>query len=766
MGSLLGERAGYYKESYAVKDYKLEPESAYRSLWDAQNALRQSTGDSDRDVLNQVLSRPEFLPFLPGSVTKVVEGHRPVRVGRDGVITIARIETKTPILLALRLRRAFELRAWTVATKASNAPEIRWARLILAFHTSFRYLRRMEPKQRAAAEGALATYELQAYEGLAKLEASGANAVARAEFLGSFLDHFKELDDATCEVPPKDLDCVVRIAAGGLALACPVEELLTSGGDERLYVLPETGLNKYGCSPRPRPWASTFSTCTASSISPIGYWAAELQRQSLFSAALDDRLPAQFAAQMEIIRDDLKRVLRVDSIPGVDAVLTPSGTDAELIAVYCATRGEHRPIVNVVIAPREVGSGTLNAAAARHFDAHAPLGKPVTVGSPIEGFVQEQVRVCALEIRGQDGQLRDVSEVDGELEELVMQAHRAGEFVMVHLLDCSKTGFGGPSVEVLRRLKRDCKDAFAVIVDAAQMRVSRRMIESYLRQQFMVIVTGSKFFTGPPFSGALLVPNGFVPGDEPGAALPLGLRDYCGRSDFPETWRSVTTTLSNNLNVGLMLRWRAALWEMEAFFSVPATDRRAVFSRFANGMQQLIGDHDGIEPVLAPVYGREYEHADDDWDSVATIFSFLVSGVGVCATDNHYLTYEEAKKVYHWLNMDLSGLLPSDSTDSDKALASHCCHIGQPVSVTGPGGEWIGALRIAVGARLISRVAFDPSLGATATERLAEQLRAAGEILDKISLIRRNWSALDQSTSTLGAQAQPDPPIRNSMSCL
>lgn len=749
-----------------MKSYKLEPESAYRSLWSARDALRERTGDIKRDVLNQVLARPEFLPFLPGSATRLVEGHSSVRVDRDGVIVVGSAGTATPIVLAFRLRQAFELRAWALASEASAQPEIRWARHILAFHTSLRYLRRMEPKQQAAAEGALAAYELQAYEGLAKLEAEGANALERAEFLGSFLDHLRGFDDPACETPPADRGCAIRIAAGALALAHPVEELLTSGGDERLYVLPETGLNKYGCSPRPRPWASTFSTCTASSISPIGYWAAELQRQSLFSAALKGRLPDQFASQMETIRDELKRVLRVDSMPGVDAVLTPSGTDAELIAVYCATRGEQRPIVNVVIAPREVGSGTLNAAAARHFDAHTPLGRPVNPGSPIEGFVSDQVRVCTLEIRGEDGQLRDVSEVDGELGELVMRAHRAGEFVIVHLLDCSKTGFGGPSVDALCRLKRHYKDALAVIVDAAQMRVSRRMLKSYLRQQFMVIVTGSKFFTGPPFSGALLVPNGLVPKGEMGQALPVGLRDYCGRSDFPDSWRAVTSTLCNSLNIGLMLRWRAALWEMEAFFTVPATDRRTVFSGFANGMQQLIRGHAGVEPVEAPVYDRDYEHGDDDWDSVATIFSFLVSGVGACATEDHYLTYEEAKKVYHWLNTDLSDSLPPGSTDSDTALASHCCHIGQPVSVKGPRGAWLGALRIAVGARLISRVAFDPALGATAAERLAEQLRAAGEILDKISLIRRNWSTLDQNASAFQAQARQDPPVRNSTSCL
>ena len=36
------------------------------------------------------------------------------------------------------------------------------------------------------------------------------------------------------------------------ALSAPAEHLLTLGADTRLLVDPDTGLNGYGCSPRPR----------------------------------------------------------------------------------------------------------------------------------------------------------------------------------------------------------------------------------------------------------------------------------------------------------------------------------------------------------------------------------------------------------------------------------------------------------------------------------------------------------------------------------
>src|SRR5207248_5203474 len=51
------------------------------------------------------------------------------------------------------------------------------------------------------------------------------------------------------------------------SMVSPVELLMETGGDVRLRVDPESGLNAYGCSHRPRPWAITFASTTASSIS-------------------------------------------------------------------------------------------------------------------------------------------------------------------------------------------------------------------------------------------------------------------------------------------------------------------------------------------------------------------------------------------------------------------------------------------------------------------------------------------------------------------
>lgn len=52
-----------------------------------------------------------------------------------------------------------------------------------------------------------------------------------------------------------------------------VDLLLTSGGDERIVIDPETSRNRYGTPAAPAPDEMWFSSSTASTISPAGYLA-------------------------------------------------------------------------------------------------------------------------------------------------------------------------------------------------------------------------------------------------------------------------------------------------------------------------------------------------------------------------------------------------------------------------------------------------------------------------------------------------------------
>jgi hypothetical protein len=86
------------------------------------------------------------------------------------------------------------------------------------------------------------------------------------------------------------------------------ESIMETGGDIRLARDPVTALNGYGSSHRPRPWAVTFASSTASSSSERGYAAADGVRLATTAAMLQTgrRLPVQ--AALEDVRSTLASI--------------------------------------------------------------------------------------------------------------------------------------------------------------------------------------------------------------------------------------------------------------------------------------------------------------------------------------------------------------------------------------------------------------------------------------------------------------------------
>src|SRR5699024_1541386 len=118
----------------------------------------------------------------------------------------------------------------------------------------------------------------------------------------------------------------------------------------------------------------------------------------------------------------------------------------------------------------------------------------VQPGTGVEGLPCDQIRVQELDLRDETGQILSANVVEERLHTLVKTGIEAGNSVLIHLLDSSKTGLGAPSLDCIVKLQAAYgRKQVAVVVDAAQMRVSRAHLASYLRQGFYVIVTGSKF---------------------------------------------------------------------------------------------------------------------------------------------------------------------------------------------------------------------------------------------------------------------------------
>nr|WP_255673932.1 hypothetical protein [Komagataeibacter sp. FNDCF1] len=538
-------------------------------------------------------------------------------------------------------------------------------------------------------------------------------------------------------------DAFVTLHARLLALwpmLGPTENLMATGGDARLAVDPATGLNHYGCSHRPRPWAITFASSTASSLSERGFAGAEKARLSLLAGALQGRGDATACQLDGDIQNRIAAHFGLTQAEGV--VLAPSGTDCELYALALASLAPGgRPVSNILLAPEETGSGVPFAARGCHFANDTALGHRVTKGERIEGFADDTL-VINVPMRDVAGHVRPPADVDAEACRLTWGMRHAGQHVLLHRLDLSKTGLLAPSLAALEHAcatEGEDSPRPDVVVDACQARLDPVRVRAYLDMGWMVMVTGSKFFTGPPFCGALLLPAGVRRRLDGARSLPAGLGDYSYRHAWPAG--RACDMLPEGHNIGLILRWQAALAEMAALSAIP----RALIHDRLRGFLSAVADRITADPALEllPPVAPARPPLDDAWDSLPTILSFFVRAPD--STDGGFrpLALLQARMLYAWLNTDLSGLVPDD--DPDAGLAAVLCHVGQPVPLAHPSlpGEIAGALRISAGARLVSG---EPShAGMDPGERLQREVRNVSQILGKISLILRHWSRLERA---------------------
>ncbi len=516
------------------------------------------------------------------------------------------------------------------------------------------------------------------------------------------------------------------------------EALMETGGDIRLARDPKSALNGYGCSHRPRPWAITFASSTASSSSERGYVAADKMRLRITAALLRGAEPHKALCQsIEAVRRGIAAAFGLGQDERI--ILAASGTDTELLALALThLAGTDQPILNILIAPEETGRGVPMAARGLHFAVDTARGHDVTFEAPIDGFRPDTALANVL-LREPSGAVRPDAVVEAEIESVLAAGIAAGKRVILHGLDLSKTGLLAPSPAFLAKLRRDYGGGFDIVLDACQTRFSPSSLRAYLALDAVVLITGSKFFTGPPFAGAAILPATYAARLRTGT-LPAGLSAYFGRDEFPADARAAKA-LQPGGNYGLSLRWHAALAEIKALQRVPPARRAEILRGFGETVRAAIAAQPALSLLEAPAIRRT--GADEDWERLPTIFTFSLRAPHA---PERCLTPAEARQVYMWLNTDLSPLLPNESW-----VAARICHIGQPVPLAQPNGAGqMGALRVSAGARLIS--------GEPSHRNLAAQARLAREFLDlntvflKIDLILRNWDKL--------AEANPAPAYR------
>lgn len=433
-----------------------------------------------------------------------------------------------------------------------------------------------------------------------------------------------------------------------------LRQLLVAGGDERTRLNPDSGRNRYGCSPLPDPELVALGSCTASTISTAGHAAAAELHQRIW-LALQEEEPTQVHARESFrIRQKLLELCGLDDVAGLEVVLAASGTDAHRQAARRLRHALGMPLHILTLNAEETGSEipAALAEAASEID-YVPLRHP-------------------------DGAPRTPEEIDADFSRLASQAITREQTVLLVLTDVSKTGLLAPSPALATELRLNYPHHCEVLVDASQFRISSDTLRGYLEQDFMVVLTGSKFIGGPSFSGALL--------------LPACVSQWLG---YSESAAEVGVT---PVNFGLLLRWQAALEELEAFRSLPVAQIRQFLRAFSDRVRQRLE----TDPQFAylPVNGLQRGNSDC-WNELQTIFSFVP-----LHPDGRPLDRAATARLHQRLQL-VDAELPA-------TLGGLRFQLGQPVNCGVRQGVPVSALRLCSSARMVVEAhqhGLDASIG-------------------------------------------------------
>jgi hypothetical protein len=381
----------------------------------------------------------------------------------------------------------------------------------------------------------------------------------------------------------------------------PLIELLGMDGDERIVAGPD-GRNRYGRSLTPSP-ALAFGSSTASSISRDAWGAVAARRNAWLS---DARRPdAIFAEGVESLRSRFATLYGLD---GTAMIVTPSGTDAHLLAALLLAGPHNAPLTCLSVEASETGRGVMHALGARRFNAQGGAAGDVLS----YGDCADAIEVAA---RDADGQIRSEAEVLSELDAHIATSARAGRRALLVVTDVSKTGLIAPAPQTVAALKGRWGAQLDVLIDACQLRLSPAALRGWLDQDCLVAVTGSKFAGGPAFSGLLLLPERLS------RRLKHRTLPRLPQLGHPAQWPqgfAARRACEGPPAFGVLARWEAALYEMARFFAFDESHLAATTQTLSVALSARLAASHILQPVAMPPLPR----ATKGWDTIPTILPF------------------------------------------------------------------------------------------------------------------------------------------------
>ena len=464
-------------------------------------------------------------------------------------------------------------------------------------------------------------------------------------------------------------------------LYMPTFLLLSQGGDDRSTIDPITLKNKYHSKTLPF-YDYQRSSCTSSSISLETYLHIEQQHFDLMAANALGEIDTKTLFHNQ--NDEILSYFVTPAIREKVSILsTPSGTDVEFLCTWLAVlRGAEiygKDKINISIfvnGDLEVGSGTKLATGLKHFSERAPQGHRLVKDIPVSNFDNLEINVKSFFTRDDKSNVYNSPESENKIYDMLKDEVAKNKIVVFHYVHASKTGVCIPSYNMAKKIKEDFGDKVIMVVDAAQMRLRTDSVEQYLEMGMNIIVTGSKFIGGAPFSGALLVnendSKSFVDTE---MNLPIEFDQYFDQFGISQLVKREKNKIEWS-NWGLFMRWEVALHEMKQFDRIPLEFANRFIYEWGQRVEKII-ESEKIkvnilkESALLPSDESSLSHAN-------SIVPFEI-------VTTPELTLAQLKSIHAKMTVK-------------RTRDDIICEIGQPVQIsTGDNKRY--ALRVALGAK-------------------------------------------------------------------
>jgi len=348
-----------------------------------------------------------------------------------------------------------------------------------------------------------------------------------------------------------------------------IAQVLTEGCDERVHIIPESGLNKYHLNPVNYERLLQRGSCTANLLTRRSHGVAKAFLGKYDELSYEHLLETQSAR--------LKSLVGSEFNDPFDIYFAPSGSDLVYYPLmFQLMLNPNKKLINVVSCPEELGSGSKFASETRFYANYNQFGESIVKGEFVDPENTSEVHY--LDARDEDGNILDRTKA---IKKII--AENPGASVVGSLVFGSKSGIK----DDLNVIDPDSDTMW--VVDLCQFRVDPKLIHELLEKGVMVMLTGSKFFQAPPFCAAMLVPRKWSEKlSEVDASVIKPYGKLFSAYDIPFFMQNMRDQLPAKENKALRLRWEIALDEMEAYSYWSTKETDDIITRWATGVMSRL----------------------------------------------------------------------------------------------------------------------------------------------------------------------------------